>query len=67
MLTDTLRGEWGFDGHVISDCDTLGAVEAQFHWTSCLQQSVAQSVLAGNGAWVGGVGGVLPTNRLYYG
>ena len=26
LLTDVLREEWGWDGHVISDCDTITAV-----------------------------------------
>ena len=48
LLTGKLRGEWGFDGFVLSDCDTVGAVEENFHWTAGLQQSVAASVKAGN-------------------
>ena len=41
MLTNVLRGEWGFDGHVISDCDTVSSVHEAFHYTAGMQQSVA--------------------------
>ena len=40
--------EWGFKGFVLSDCDTLPAVEQNFHFTAGLQQSVSVSVKAGN-------------------
>lgn len=47
-LLSPLSAEWGFEGFVISDCDTLPAVELQFRYTAGLQQSVARSVRAGN-------------------
>ncbi|MBR4749610.1 MAG: glycoside hydrolase family 3 C-terminal domain-containing protein [Abditibacteriota bacterium] len=47
LLKDILRGRWGFDGHVVSDC---GAVE-DFHVhqkvTSCTAESAGKAVRAG--------------------
>lgn len=48
LLTGMLRGEWGYDGYVISDCDTVPSMELSYHWCAGLQQSVAASALAGN-------------------
>ena len=48
MLTNVLRGEWGFDGHVISDCDTVSSIHEAFHYTAGMQQSVAIALKAGN-------------------
>jgi len=39
LLGDLLRGEWGFDGHVVSDCGALG----DFHRTHHVTQTEAES------------------------
>lgn len=44
---DTLRGEWGFEGYVVSDCDTIGAIATSFHYTASVEQATAMAVKAG--------------------
>ena len=34
LIQDILRGEWGFNGHVVSDCWALTDVHASHHYTS---------------------------------
>ena len=41
LLTDMLRGEWGFGGYVISDCDTIGAISSSFHYTANVEEATA--------------------------
>ena len=41
LLTDMLRGEWGFNGYVISDCDTIGAISSSFHYTANVEEATA--------------------------
>ena len=47
MLTDVLRGEWGFDGFVTSDCDTISAISQNFHYTATVVQATAAALKAG--------------------
>ena len=47
LLTDTLRGEWGYQGYVVSDCDTISAIATQFHFTATVEQATAMAVKAG--------------------
>ena len=47
MLTDVLRGEWGFDGFVTSDCDTISAISQGFHFTATVVQATAAALKAG--------------------
>mmetsp|Transcript_23235 Transcript_23235/g.69683 ORF Transcript_23235/g.69683 Transcript_23235/m.69683 type:complete len:734 (-) Transcript_23235:164-2365(-) len=47
MLTDVLRGEWGFDGFVVSDCDTISAISKDFHYTSTVTEAAAAALKAG--------------------
>ena len=42
-----LRGEWGFTGFVISDCDTIGAISTSFHYTANVEEATAMAVKAG--------------------
>ena len=32
LLRDTLRGAWGFDGYVVSDCDAVTDIRAHHHY-----------------------------------
>jgi beta-glucosidase-like glycosyl hydrolase len=34
LLNSTLRGSWGFDGYVTSDCDAVGDVGGAHHYTT---------------------------------
>jgi beta-glucosidase len=47
LLTGMLRGEWGWDGFVISDCDTISAISEDFHFTSSVEQAAAAALQAG--------------------
>ena len=47
LLTGMLRGEWAFDGFVISDCDTISAVSDSFHYTASVEQAAAAALQAG--------------------
>ncbi|KAL1503356.1 hypothetical protein AB1Y20_011408 [Prymnesium parvum] len=47
MLTGVLRGEWGFKGHVISDCDTIASIARDYRYTSTIDEAAAAAVDAG--------------------
>ena len=47
LLSDILKDEFGFDGFVISDCDTISAISQSFHYTSSVEQAAAAALKAG--------------------
>ena len=47
LLQDQLRGKWGFQGYVVSDCDAVRNIFNGHHYRPTLPQSVAISVLRG--------------------
>ena len=47
LLTDWLRGEVGYDGFVMSDCDTISAISESFAYTSSVWQAAAVALQAG--------------------
>jgi beta-glucosidase len=47
LLEDILRGEWGFDGHVVSDCGALTDIHANHKVTKDAVESAALALLAG--------------------
>ena len=47
MLTDWLRGEAGFDGFVMSDCDTIPSISEHFAFTASIEQATAAALQAG--------------------
>ncbi|WP_167957421.1 glycoside hydrolase family 3 C-terminal domain-containing protein [Anaerosporobacter faecicola] len=47
LLKDTLRGTWGFDGHVVSDCWAIKDFHEHHHVTDSAVDSVALAVSMG--------------------
>ncbi len=47
LLTDILRGQWGFDGHVVSDCWAIKDFYTGHHVTANARQSAALAVSNG--------------------
>lgn len=54
LLTDLLRTQWGFDGHVVSDCGGIHDVWARHNYTSNAATASAVSIQAGNDLECGG-------------
>jgi beta-glucosidase len=55
LLTDILRGEWGFDGYVVSDCGAIRDIHAHHKVTSGPAESAALAVRNGCDLNCGGV------------
>ena len=47
LLQDQLRGKWGFNGYVVSDCDAVRDVAANHRYRPTQAQGVAISVIRG--------------------
>lgn len=47
LLKDTLRGEWGFQGHVVSDCWAVKDFHDHHHYTSRPPESASLAVRMG--------------------
>ncbi len=47
LLQDQLRGKWGFQGYVVSDCDAVRDVAANHRYRATQAQGAAISVLRG--------------------
>lgn len=47
LLQDQLRGKWGFQGYVVSDCDAVRDVSNHHHYRPTPEQGGAISVLRG--------------------
>lgn len=47
LLTDILREEWGFDGHVVSDCGAIYDIYHSHKYVSTPEEAVAAAVKAG--------------------
>ncbi len=47
LLADILRGEWGFDGYVVSDCGAVGDIFAGHQVAPSLEAASARAVKAG--------------------
>jgi beta-glucosidase len=47
LLKDQLRGKWGFQGYVVSDCDAVRDVAANHRYRSTQAQGAAISVIRG--------------------
>ena len=47
LLKETLRGEWGFKGHVVSDCGAVGDLNFGHKVTATLTESAVRTLRAG--------------------
>lgn len=47
FLQDQLRGKWGFQGYVVSDCDAVRDIAAEHHYRPTQAQGVAIAVVRG--------------------
>ena len=48
LLTDLLRKQWGFDGHVVSDCGAVYDIYANHKFTGTSEEAAAAAVKAGD-------------------
>ncbi len=44
LLTRILRNDWGFTGHVVSDCGALANINGDHHFTASAEQTVALAI-----------------------
>jgi len=44
LLTRILRNDWGFDGHVVSDCGALANIHGDHHFTQTEEQNVPLAI-----------------------
>ncbi len=47
LLQDQLRGKWGFQGYVVSDCDAVKDIFTGHHFRPTMAESAAMSVIRG--------------------
>ncbi len=47
LLVDILRGEWGFAGHVVSDCGALSDIHRNHHYTKDAVETAALAIKRG--------------------
>jgi beta-glucosidase len=47
LLNDLLRRQWGFDGHVVSDCGAIYDIYANHHFVTTSEEASAAAVKAG--------------------
>jgi len=48
LLTDLLRRQWGFDGHVVSDCGAVYDIWANHQFSATPEEAAAAAVKAGD-------------------
>ena len=47
LLKQNLRGKWGFDGYVVSDCGAIGDIYINHHYAKSQEEASALAVKAG--------------------
>ncbi|XP_058738350.1 probable beta-D-xylosidase 2 [Vicia villosa] len=47
LLKKTVRGQWGLDGYIVSDCDSVGVFFNSQHYTSTPEEAAADAIKAG--------------------
>ncbi|XP_042020294.1 probable beta-D-xylosidase 7 isoform X2 [Salvia splendens] len=47
LLTETARGEWGFEGYITSDCDAVSFLFQKQHYAKSNEEAVADALKAG--------------------
>ena len=47
LMTDLLRGRWGFQGYVVSDCGAINDMVTSHHFFKTAAEAVARSIRAG--------------------
>ncbi|RWR94271.1 putative beta-D-xylosidase 2 [Cinnamomum micranthum f. kanehirae] len=47
LLSNTIRREWGLNGYIVSDCDSVGVFYDSQHYTSSAADAAADAIKAG--------------------
>ncbi|XP_023006404.1 beta-D-xylosidase 1-like [Cucurbita maxima] len=47
LLKNTIRGAWGLDGYIVSDCDSVGVLYDSQHFTRTPEEAAASTIKAG--------------------
>jgi beta-glucosidase len=47
LFSNLLRGQWGFKGHVVSDCDAIYDLFMGHNWSPTLESAAASALMAG--------------------
>ncbi|KAF3457102.1 hypothetical protein FNV43_RR01759 [Rhamnella rubrinervis] len=47
ILKNTVRGEWGLNGYIVSDCDSVSVLYDNQHYTRTPEEAAADSINAG--------------------
>ncbi|KAK7392248.1 hypothetical protein VNO78_20680 [Psophocarpus tetragonolobus] len=47
LLKRTVRGQWGLNGYIVSDCDSVGVFYTSQHYTSTPEEAAADAIKAG--------------------
>ncbi|MED6206065.1 Beta-D-xylosidase 1 [Stylosanthes scabra] len=47
LLRNTIRGQWGLNGYIVSDCDSVGVYYDSQHYTRTPEEAAADAIKAG--------------------
>lgn len=47
LLRNTIRGQWGLNGYIVSDCDSVGVLYDNQHYTRTPEEAAAEAIKAG--------------------